>query len=40
MQASSPSPGVTVLDAVVFVIGVAILGAVLAYFARRIFKEE
>jgi hypothetical protein len=40
MQALPPSPGVVALDAAVFVIGVAILGAVLVYFARRIFKEE
>ena len=40
MKALPPSAGVVALDAVVFVIGVAILGAVLVYFARRIFKEE
>ena len=38
---ATPTPnGVIVLDAVVFVIGVAILGAIIVYFARRIFKEE
>ncbi len=40
MQASPPSAGLAVLDTVVFIIGVAIFGAVLVYFARRIFKEE
>jgi hypothetical protein len=31
---------VVVLDSVVFIIGVAILGGLLVWFARRIFFEE
>ncbi len=38
-QSASPN-GVIVLDAVVFILGVAVLGAAIVWFARRIFFEK
>lgn len=40
MTDSSTPAGVIVLDAVVFIIGVAILGSAIAWFARKIFWEK
>ena len=40
MSDSSTPAGVLVLDAVVFVVGVAILGALIVWFGRRIFSEK
>jgi len=40
MSQSSTPAGVLVLDAVVFIAGVVILGALIAWFARRIFSEK
>jgi len=40
MTSTSTPGGVLVLDAVVFIGGVLILGVVIAYFARRIFKGD
>ncbi|GAC1303813.1 MAG: hypothetical protein NVS2B3_13110 [Vulcanimicrobiaceae bacterium] len=39
MTETSTPPGVIALDAVVFIAGVLILGALIVWFARRIFKE-
>lgn len=40
MPDSSTPAGVLTLDAVVFVIGVALLGSLIVWFARKIFLEK
>ncbi len=40
MTDTSTPPGVIALDAVVFIAGVIILGALIVWFGRRIFSEK
>ncbi len=40
MTESSTPPGVIALDAIVFIGGVIVLGAIIVWFARRIFLEK
>ena len=40
MTDNSTPPGVIALDAVVFIVGVLVLGTLIVWFARRIFDEK
>lgn len=40
MSDSSTPAGVIALDAVVFVVGVVLLGSLIVWFARKIFLEK
>lgn len=40
MTQTSTPPGVIALDAVVFIVGVIILGSLIVWFGRRIFNEK